>query len=354
MLNIKPLNQRDPLWAKVILGDNTDPQFTIGGYGCLITCLAMVSCYYGHPETPNSLNEKLKKAKKFTNGGFYVWGGLTAIDSDIQEKATLTPAKLTDAQIKEVKKSIDAGYPVMCQIDFQPLTATPDMHYILLIGYSDEDFTMADPWTGTIAPLAVYLKATKPTVRDTIEQYYIYTGKVPVQAPSELETVKKALTDMTTDRDYQKGEKEKYKDERNQLRDVDVPTLKSQITGINALLDKQKGDIATLQSTNNKQTDDIISLTTERNQSLQAKTDAEQKLVEFANKHANCVPQDTYTAEQDRAYGFQQALMILSTHVDEEADKGAQALLVAMDYKHLFSLAFKAMFAKKKAVKNNA
>lgn len=345
MLNIKPLSQRNSAWAKIPLGFNTDPQYTIGGYGCLITCLAMSCNYYGEEETPATLNEKLKKAKMFTNGGFYSWGGITAVHPEIKEKVTLTPAKLTDAQIKEIQKAIDSGYPVMVQIDFQPEDADPDMHYVLLIGYDKENFTMADPWTGTIAPLAVYLRNTKPTARDSIEQYYILSGNIPAQTPSEVDKLKEELKEMTTDRDYQKGEKEKYKDERNEYRDKTVPTLQAEITGLNALLGKQKEDIATLQSVNNGQTDQIIALTSEKNKAVEAKGQAEQKLVEFANKHENCVPLDTYKAEQDRAFGFQQALTTLSTHVDEEATKRANEQLVAMKYNEVFNLAFKKLVA---------
>ena len=48
------------------------------------------------------------------------------------------------------------------------------MHFVLLTDYVGEEFTIADPWTGTIRPMKDYLYGTKPSFRSTVEQYIIY------------------------------------------------------------------------------------------------------------------------------------------------------------------------------------
>ncbi len=58
MFTVNPLSQNDPAWKSKRLGfDNSN---TIGKWGCLLTCLAMVADRYGYDETPLSLNDKLK------------------------------------------------------------------------------------------------------------------------------------------------------------------------------------------------------------------------------------------------------------------------------------------------------
>jgi hypothetical protein len=182
-LNLNTLfSQRDGRWGNILLGFNTNPSYNIANYGCLVTCLAMISNYYGKGDNPLTINEKIKQVNGFVSGGNYVWGSLTKFYGDIQEKLTNTPQKLTDAQINEIKQAIDAGYPVMFQIDFNPETAPTDMHYVLCVGYDESDennFQIADPWTGQIHSLKDYLRGTRPSARITIEQYIIYQGPVP-------------------------------------------------------------------------------------------------------------------------------------------------------------------------------
>lgn len=180
----KLYSQLDSRWKGELLGFNTSPQYSIGSYGCLITVLAMVADYYGRQETPDSINTHLKQmVNGFSAGtGYYYWGALPRLFTDIGEKIVWTPDLMTDAQIAEIKKGIDTGYPVMCQIDFQPATEAPDMHFVLLLGYNpndENDFTIADPWTGAVRSLKDYLSGTKPSARKTIEMYVTYTGKVP-------------------------------------------------------------------------------------------------------------------------------------------------------------------------------
>jgi len=183
-INIPVLyNQMDSRWGNVLLGFNTQAQYNIYNYGCLITCEAMVVSYYGQINTPVNINDKLKSIKGYTNGsGNYIYGSLSKIFPFVKEIRTQTPAALTDAQINQIKSSIDKGYPVMVQLDYNPKTVENDMHFVLVVGYnpSDEnDFTIADPIGGKLKSLKDYLGWFKPSARKTIEQYIIFEGPVP-------------------------------------------------------------------------------------------------------------------------------------------------------------------------------
>lgn len=187
-MDVKPLSQRDTKWSSVLLGFNTST-YTIGGYGCLITCIAVACNYYGKSETPLTINSKLKTANGFSNGGFYNWGAIEKIFSDIDEQWLGNyPNRLTDAQMKTINDAIDSGYPVLVEVDFNPLTSPMDMHYVLLTARNkndENDFTMMDPWTGSCGSLKLYLKGTKPDARTSIAQVTIYKGKVP-QTPVDI------------------------------------------------------------------------------------------------------------------------------------------------------------------------
>lgn len=191
------LNQQDPKWSNVLLGFNTSYPYTIGNYGCLITSQSMVCEYYGYPITPDKLNIKLKDINGFVSGGLYVWGSLPKV-YPIKEKKIDTPAPLTDAQMTEIKKAIDSGYPVMFCIDYSPSTSALDTHYVVALEYQTNDFTVADPIDGTVKQLSKY----SSKVRELIYQYVIYTGEVPETVDvSDLTDCEKKLAEMTALKD---------------------------------------------------------------------------------------------------------------------------------------------------------
>jgi hypothetical protein len=179
-------SQLDDRWALSLLGFNTQQPFNFYNYACLITCLAMVSRYYGKNYDPVAINDVLKSmgaGKAFVAGsGDYVWGGFHLLFGDIEEYRVVAPDLLSDMQMAEIKGALDLGYPVMLQLDYNPKTVDLDSHFVLAIGYnaSDEnDITIADPIGGRVHSLKDYLGWFRPNARKTIEQYIIYKGQVP-------------------------------------------------------------------------------------------------------------------------------------------------------------------------------
>lgn len=182
-------SQYDLRWNLLLLGNNTDPKFNINNDGCLLTCLSTICKYFGIDTDPARLNEMLKNLKPVSGfsagGGDYVWGSLTKVYMQVTEKLVNTPDLLTDAQMAEIKSAIDAGFPVAIQIDYNPGTSNIETHYVVIIAYDNADennFTIYDPLGGTIHSLRDYLGAFRPSARNDINQYVIYSG--PLQNTS--------------------------------------------------------------------------------------------------------------------------------------------------------------------------
>jgi len=181
-------SQFDSAYSQALLGFNTANTYNLYNYGCLITSLATILCYFGKDETPLTVNDKLKSLgpdKGFgKDGGAYVWGSISKLFPDIKEKRVDTPDKLTDEQMAEIKSALDRKLPVMVEIDYKPATVERDMHFVILTAYNpndENDFTIADPLGGKTATLRQYLAWLKPSARITIRQYAIYEGPLPAE-----------------------------------------------------------------------------------------------------------------------------------------------------------------------------
>lgn len=125
----------------------------------------------------------LKPGKGFAAGsGNYVPGAISLIHPEITEKIINTPQKLTDAQIGEIKGALDARFPVVVQIDVNPKTVENDTHYSPLVDYDNADennFTLADTLGGQAVSLKKYLGFLRPSARESIYRYIIYSGNPP-------------------------------------------------------------------------------------------------------------------------------------------------------------------------------
>jgi hypothetical protein len=189
MLELKKYSQVDKKWASVFLGKST---LTIGDYGCLLTDLSSVLCELGHPINPIALNQLLIDRGGFggDSHGEYNWGALPKIFSDVSERYVRTAHKLTDAEMSDIRASIDAGNPVVILIDYNPRTVKNDMHWVTIVAYNpddENDFTVLDPIDGEFRSLKKYLGFFMPSARRTIEAYVVYSS-TNCSSLSELQT----------------------------------------------------------------------------------------------------------------------------------------------------------------------
>jgi hypothetical protein len=144
-------SQRDPQWASFFLGFNTALPYTIGNYGCLITCLGM---YVG--KNPSEVNDLVKSVNGFQSGGLFVWNKSTILGITQTYLSPRYDGPVTTQGFTKLHELLDGGFPVLCEIDFNPNTSGEEMHYVLLYGYEGETYFAADPWTGTLIDLSVY------------------------------------------------------------------------------------------------------------------------------------------------------------------------------------------------------
>lgn len=180
-LSVPIFSQNDPKWKQKKLGFS---EVTIGGYGCLVAIIAMLAKYYGKDTDPEKLNDQLKNVNGYANQNLYKWyEGISKIYPDvICSKIVYTPQPVTTDQWNEMRRELDAGRPVVLQVDFIPTTSKADMHFVLLIGYENDQWIIADPWYGDTASLARY---GKPEI--TVQQYVFHQGPVPQTAVDPLQ-----------------------------------------------------------------------------------------------------------------------------------------------------------------------
>lgn len=312
------LSQKDKRWASKLLGFNTEPQYNIGNYGCLITSQAMFL-----ETTPDLVNDKLKAVNGFVNGGFYVYGSLQkAYPQVLSEKVTQTPNPLTDTQLKEIKVALDSGKFVMVGIDAIPNTQAYDQHFVLLASYSSDNFEIHDPWTGTERPLSDYFGTYAKTIRTLVYQYMIYqlskenaaesivdaSGAIVDALQAKLEAKDKELDEMRDSRNkwkakYEGLDKESTKDLQAKIKHIEelqktVAEQNVQLTQITVNYNTYAQDIQSLKDQLsdiseqlNLAKENLNAVTKERDdlQSKSVKTDAEIKRLknkEYTKKEA--------------------------------------------------------------------
>lgn len=184
----KLYSQRDPQWAPELLGYNTNPAYSIGGYGCLITSFGMYI-----DQTPHEVNEVLKANGGYVAGGGYIiWSKCTVLglkqdyQSPVYKDVPVTPQGLT-----KMRGLLDEGKPLITHIDFDPRDPDDDQHWLLVYGYDDNDvFYARDPWTGTEINLDVY-----GGVKRAVIEWRAYDKVLPRDEVGEVVCMPKAQAD---------------------------------------------------------------------------------------------------------------------------------------------------------------
>lgn len=139
------LSQKDPRWSYVRMGNSSS---TIGGYGCLITSLSMLSSWYGKYRHPEWMANNLS----FTNGGLLFWRSIT--DSELPMKFVYRYYQRNDAKMKEILKSANGS----CVVEVALGTGR---HWLPVIGHSAIfGFKVVDPLRGD----SVYLNKRYPRI----------------------------------------------------------------------------------------------------------------------------------------------------------------------------------------------
>ena len=139
------LSQQDPQWKNDLLGFG-DPGDTIGYVGCALTATAMLLSGHGYPETPKTLNEKLKNVGGFVSSAI-AWGAVSKIHPKVTLKAFI-PCSTSDAPLAQIDASLAAGQPAIVQVDSSPAPGI-QTHWVVIYERKGDDYLMLDPWPYT-------------------------------------------------------------------------------------------------------------------------------------------------------------------------------------------------------------
>ena len=133
------LYQNDEKWKNVKLGNSTE---TIGGWGCLLTSATMMLNGIGYNETPDTVNDKMKKAGGFQGALFmpsflpYIWPNCAYRDMQPCENS---------APIAQIDAAVAAGKPVILQVDWNKQVGI-QTHFVLVKDKKGDDYILYDPY----------------------------------------------------------------------------------------------------------------------------------------------------------------------------------------------------------------
>jgi uncharacterized protein YvpB len=157
-LEVPLLSQKDSRWASETLGTSA---VTIGGYGCLITSVAMTCNYFGKDTDPARLNDALIEVNGYESGNLLRFASVTTIYPDILVDWT---AFLSNPEDEDIDWWLEVGVPVIVQVDYKPDTAVLEQHWVVIIGKDEHGYLIADPIDGQVAYLSRYGKAYRMVV----------------------------------------------------------------------------------------------------------------------------------------------------------------------------------------------
>lgn len=162
-MNIPALSQRDKKWSETLLG--TSKTATIGGFGCTITCLAMISGL-----TPDEVNARLRRVGGFSQDTLIIW---SKINEAIPWVKFVERVRTYDND--KVSQVISINGFCLVEVDFDGKIESPnDHHWVLYLG----DQRMNDPWTGFSNATSKYPLTTGYAV--------LTIDKEPESAPEEV------------------------------------------------------------------------------------------------------------------------------------------------------------------------
>jgi len=136
------LSQQDPQWKNDLLGFG-DSGDTISYIGCALTSVAMLLSGHGYPETPKTLNQKLKNTQGFVSAAI-MWGAVSQIYPHVTVKSNIS-CSTSDAPLALIDAAIAAGQPVIVQVDHSNAPGL-QTHWVVLYGKKGDDYLMLDPW----------------------------------------------------------------------------------------------------------------------------------------------------------------------------------------------------------------
>ncbi|HSG44330.1 MAG TPA: C39 family peptidase [Anaerolineales bacterium] len=140
MFKTENLYQNDEKWKNTKLGNSSE---TIGGWGCLLTSVTMMLNGIGYKETPETVNEKMKKAGGF-QGAFFIPSVLPFVWPNCAYR-DMQPCESFPAPIAQIDAAVAQGKPVILQVDWNK-QAGIQTHFVLVKEKKGDDYVLYDPY----------------------------------------------------------------------------------------------------------------------------------------------------------------------------------------------------------------
>jgi len=140
MFKTQNLYQNDEKWKNTKLGNSSE---TIGGWGCLLTSVTMMLNGIGYNETPETVNEKMKKAGGF-QGAFFIPSVLPFVWPNCAYR-DMQPCESFPAPITQIDAAVAQGKPVILQVDWNK-QAGIQTHFVLVKEKKGDDYVLYDPY----------------------------------------------------------------------------------------------------------------------------------------------------------------------------------------------------------------
>jgi hypothetical protein len=140
MFKTQNLYQNDEKWKSTKLGNSSE---TIGGWGCLLTSVTMMLNGIGYNETPETVNEKMKKAGGF-QGAFFIPSVLPFVWPNCAYR-DMQPCETSPAPIAMIDAAVAQGKPVILQVDWNK-QAGIQTHFVLVKEKKGDDYVLYDPY----------------------------------------------------------------------------------------------------------------------------------------------------------------------------------------------------------------
>ena len=146
-------SQRDARWRDYVYAPGYDWRglpFTLGRWGCYLTCVTMLTSLVGYDHTPVDVVKELQKVGAMV--GTYVGNPCNVPNAypELSWEGQLDwrddPAPLP------VLKALLSGCPQIVEVEFSPGGEKPphDQHFVLGLDLSDDgDLWIIDPWDGS-------------------------------------------------------------------------------------------------------------------------------------------------------------------------------------------------------------
>lgn len=180
--------QRSAAWASQRLG--TVDGTTLGGFGCLISTIAMINAGFdpANPLNPGQVDDLFTNNGGYANGNLVIWNATSRLLPHVAHVG-MDSCTYSAAPIDKIKNHLDNGGLVALQVGFGG--DINKMHWVLGDGYNGDNIIKCDPWYGDETDFSSLDLHGRPrfgtgvAAQDILAVHYFAQGVTPV-APTPV------------------------------------------------------------------------------------------------------------------------------------------------------------------------